>query len=168
MRRPEAFRDFLTYADGHRHWEFKTSKSKGEKNDKRRDHQASPYRSRDAYDKSLYAVGKTNPPTKRPPSANNAPNNPKFPLRPHPSRLETILGLREQIYHDIRRGNGGEKCYFCMTTKAPPRTPNLEQSNADTPVPIFPRHVTTMCQLILGNPVRYGMVFLPLKALRQK
>lgn len=82
--------------------------------------------------------------------------------------MDTPLGSRPLTYDEIRRVNGGDKCFFYMTPKALSSTLNSDPSNIDANVPDIPPHVTTGCPLILGNPSRYGMVHLHLTVQRQK
>lgn len=182
IRRREAFNELLAYADGHRPWEVSAPKSKAYKTDRRRERKSD---TQAAYGTTVSAVAPTNPPASTAPRsvevrvdpfpapasqpASNASGlyDPKYPHCPPPPPLDTPPGSRPLTDDEIRRVNGGDKCFFCMTPKTPPAANAPPVASEDADVPMVGPHFTTGCHLLLGNPVRYGLVRLRLKTLRQ-
>lgn len=80
--------------------------------------------------------------------------------------MDTPPGPRPLTDNQSGRVKGGDKCFYCMTPKAPLSTPKAYPSNVDAGVQNIPSHVTAGFPLFLGNPSCYGMVRLRLKALQ--
>lgn len=157
IRYQEAFRELLSYADGHRYWETTSAQtnSKYKKGDRLNDLQPILHHSHNSHGTYISAVCTTTPPAKFPSSSNTVvrPYDYKYPLCPTPPPVPTPAGKVPLTDDEIRLVNGGDKCHLCLTSKASAPPPNPDDDD-----PVLPPHVTTGCVLIAGSPSLYWLV----------